>query len=75
MFRASISDILDGSPAVSDRFWSKSLKPLVSERNMQIVIDDIIIGIVTSTSWRQALAPSMAAASSTSPGIDCRPAM
>ena len=39
---AIISDIFDGSPAVSDRFWSKSLKPLVSERNMQIVIDDII---------------------------------
>ena len=45
MFNASISDILEGSPAVSDRFWSKSLKPLTTDRKVQMVMEGIIIGM------------------------------
>ena len=56
MFSASISVvftvsppacIMKGRPAVSARFWSKSLKELVSVRKVQIVIEGITLGMVT----------------------------
>ena len=52
-----------GSPPVNARFWSKSLKELVSVRNTQIVIDGITIGSFTFHKVSQGDAPSMAAAS------------
>ena len=75
MFRASSSDILAGSPAVRDRFWSKSLKPLTRERKVQMVMEGIIMGMVTLNSRLGPLAPSIWAASITSPGMDWSPAM
>ena len=84
MFRASISVVLmvepsgwmmKGWPAVRARFWSKSLKPLVRERNMQMVMEGITLGMVTLNRVCQPLAPSMRAASSMSPGTFCKPAM
>ena len=84
MFRASISVVFitlpsgccrNGRPAVSARFWSKSLKPFVSVRKMQIVKELIMFGMVIFQSVCQSLAPSMRAASSMSSGMDWSPAM
>ncbi len=68
MFSASISVvftvsppacIMKGRPAVSARFWSKSLKPLVRDRNVQMVIDGMMFGIVMFQSVFQLDAPSI----------------
>ena len=84
MFRASISVVLitlpsaccrKGRPPVRARFWSNSLKPLVSVRKMQMVKELIMLGIVTFHRVCQLVAPSMRAASSISSGTDCNPAM
>ena len=75
MFRASIWLALAGSPPVSARFWSKSLKELVSVRKEQMVMDGMTIGSFTLMSVWKLVAPSMDAASSRSPGTFCRPAM
>ena len=64
-----------GWPPVSARFWSKSLKPFVKVRNMQIVMDGITFGIVTFQSVCHLFAPSIFAASSISSGTACRPAI
>ena len=39
MSSASMVVFFDGAPAVSARFWSKSLKELVSVRNVQMVME------------------------------------
>ena len=75
MSRASMVVFFDGAPAVSARFWSKSLKELVSVRNVQMVMEGMHIGSVTLVSRCQPLAPSTAAASYSSVGMDCMPAM
>ena len=84
MFSASISVvftvsppacIMKGRPSVSARFWSKSLKELVSVRKVQIVIEGITLGMVTRHSVCHFVAPSILAASSISSGTDCKPAM
>ncbi len=84
MFRASISVVLmvvppgwmiKGWPAVRARFWSKSLKPLVRDRNTQMVMEGITLGMVTLNRVVQREAPSMRAASSISPETFCKPAM
>ena len=66
--------MMNGCPAVSARFWSKSLKPLVRLRKVQIVMDGMTFGIVTRKSVCLLVAPSIFAASSMSSGTDCRPA-
>ena len=48
---------------MSARFWSKSLKELVSVRKVHIVMDGMTFGIVTFHSVCHELAPSMRAAS------------
>ena len=77
MLRASISVVFTvepsdwmmyGRPPVRARFWSKSLKPLVSDRNMQIVIEGITLGMVTFVRVCHLVAPSIRAASSMSSG-------
>ena len=84
MFRASISVCLTvvpsgmmvkGCPAVRARFWSKSLKPLVRVRNIQMVMEGITLGMVTLNRVCQRVAPSMRAASSISPGTFWSPAI
>ena len=75
MFSASIWLALAGSPPVKERFWSKSLKELVSVRNVQIVTDGMTIGSFTLKSVCMLVAPSIDAASIRSPGTFCRPAM
>ena len=52
-----------GAPAVKARFWSNSLNEFVSVRNVQIVIDGAIIGIVTLVRSCFLFAPSIFAAS------------
>ena len=63
MFSASISVECAGSPPVRARFWSNSLKPLVSERSKQIVMVGMRFGILTFQNVCQAVAPSTFAAS------------
>ena len=84
MFRAIISVVLMvlpsascsyGRPPVSARFWSKSLKPLVSERNVQIVIEGITLGMITLKRVCALVAPSILAASIMSSGTAWMPAM
>lgn len=65
----------DGAPLVSARFWSKSLKPLVTVRNEHTVMLGIISGMMILNMVCVPLAPSTEAASSTSVGSDCMPAM
>ena len=68
-------DCLAGSPAVRDRFWSNSLKELVSVRNVQIVTLGMTMGIlILKRVWLE-VAPSMRAASMRSVGTFCKPAM
>ena len=67
--------MMKGCPAVRARFWSKSLKPLVRDRNMQMVMEGITLGMVTLNRVWVRVAPSMRAASSISPGTFCRPAI
>jgi raffinose/stachyose/melibiose transport system permease protein len=59
----------EGAPLVSARFWSNNLNPFVNVKNVQIVIDGITIGIMTLRSTCRELAPSIFAASISSPGI------
>ena len=75
MFSASSSDREDGIPLVNARFWSKSLKPLVSVRKVQMVMEGMIMGSLTRVSTCQPLAPSISAASISSPGMEVRPEM
>ena len=58
-----------GSPPVRDRFWSKSLKEFVIVKNVQIVIEGIMFGIVTWMRRCHLFAPSIMAASFKEPGI------
>ena len=67
--------MMKGWPAVRARFWSKSLKPFVRDRNMQMVMEGITFGMVTLNRVWARVAPSMRAASSISPGTFWRPAM
>ena len=67
--------MIKGWPPVSARFWSKSLKPLVRLRKVQIVMEGMTFGIVTLKSVCHLLAPSILAASIMSSGTACRPAM
>ena len=64
MLSASSSDWCDGPPAVSAKFWSKSLNPFVSVKKVQIVIDGITIGNTTFVNDCHEVAPSILAASS-----------
>lgn len=52
-----------------------SLNEFVIVKNVHIVIDGIMFGIVTWKSLFQAFAPSIIAASLNESGIACRPAM
>lgn len=47
MFSAKSCERLEGMPPVSARFWSKSLNPLVSVRNVQMVMEGISMGNLT----------------------------
>lgn len=84
MFSASISVVLmaepsgwmmKGWPPVRARFWSNSLKPLVRDRNVQMVMEGITLGMVTLNRVWDLVAPSMRAASSMSSGTAWSPAM
>jgi len=63
MFIASISVLSSGAPAVRAKFWSYSLKLLVNDKKVHIVIDGITIGMVTFLSIVHLDAPSISAAS------------
>ena len=67
--------MMKGWPPVRARFWSKSLKPLVRLRKVQMVMEGMTFGIVTRKSVCQREAPSIFAASSISSGTDWSPAM
>ena len=56
-------------------FWSKSLKELVSVRKVQMVMDGMTIGMITCFRSCPLFAPSICAASISSPGIFWIPAM
>ena len=71
---SSLSLPLD-SALSSARFWSKSLKELVSVRKVQMVMEGMTIGILILNSVCSGVAPSMDAASIRSSGMLCRPAM
>ena len=75
MSSASIWVSLAGAPPVRAKFWSKSLKEFVRVRKVQMVIEGITLGIVTWMSDCQPDAPSMAAASVSSPEMFWMPAM
>ena len=68
-------DCFAGSPAVSERFWSNSLKEFVSVRKVQIVTLGMTIGILILNKIWLLVAPSMRAASTRSTGTFCKPAI
>ena len=74
MLYASSSLWCIGAPPVRARFWSKSLKLLVSVRNRQIVMLGMRFGSLTFQKICQGVAPSISAASSSVSGMLCRPA-
>ena len=66
---------LDGPPLVSGMIMSNSCSAPVMAKNTEMTIDDQIIGSLMCHTICHFLTPSSRAASITSVGIDCSPAM
>ena len=67
--------VMMGWPLVRARFWSNSLKPLVSERNMQMVMEGMTMGSLIRHRVFQGVEPSIWAASIRSSGTAWSPAI
>ena len=66
---------LEGPPLVSGMITSNSCSAPVIEKNTEMMIEDQIMGILMWRTICHFLTPSSRAASSTSAGMDCRPAI